>query len=392
MVDRHNRPPAPLYKNGRIFVSGIDWYAGVNAYNGTMLWKMDVPGSMRPAALKNCSNMAATDTHLLAVDGAKCLKINAENGKVEKKFSLIKKDSDWGYVAALDGMLFGSSTVRGVSRFDLAPSSWETGYLQNQPVVCSRDIFAVDQKTGRRLWTYVPKNGWILNPTVAIGQKTVYFVESAAPDPEKMKAGKASLKVLFAKSPKLVALDYGTGKERWSSECELKMTHAIYLSYKDHRLLVSGSRVGEQITYNLVCYNADSGTKVWETEYVSGGDKSGGHGELTQHPAIVGDAIYLWSAAFALSDGEREENWKWDRRGNGCGTISASASHLFWRGKNPMMGSIRNGSATRINTVSRPGCWINIIPAAGLVLIPEGSSGCKCDFAVQSSFAYRPVK
>jgi outer membrane protein assembly factor BamB len=413
IVDRHNKPPAPLYKNGRIFVSGTDWYAGVDAYNGTVLWQMDVPGSMRPAALKNCSNMAATDTHLMAIDSAKCLKIKAESGKVEREFSLIEKDSEWGYVAAVDGLLFGSSTVTGVSRFDLAPSSWGPGYSQNQPVVCSRSVFAVDLKTGGRLWTYAPETGRILNPTIAIGRKTVFFIESVEPDPEKRKTGKAALGVLFERSPKLVALDYTTGRAKWSSECELKLAHAIYLACIDNKLIISGSRVSptdrkikqdgrandreknkdnKQITYDLICYDADSGVRAWESEYVSGGDRSGSHGELTQHPVIVDDAVYLWNAGFALGDGKRLEEWKWDRKGHGCGTLSASASHLFWRGKNPMMGDIKAGTAARINTVSRPGCWINIIPAGGLVLIPEGSSGCKCDYAVQSSFAYRPVE
>jgi len=40
--------------------------------------------------------------------------------------------------------------------------------------------------------------------------------------------------------------------------------------------------------------------------------------------------------------------------------------------------------------VSRPGCWINTIPAGGLVLIPESSSGCTCGFALQTSLAFVP--
>jgi hypothetical protein len=48
------------------------------------------------------------------------------------------------------------------------------------------------------------------------------------------------------------------------------------------------------------------------------------------------------------------------------------------------------GGPTRFNTVSRPGCWINMIPAGGLVLIPEASSGCTCGFSLQTSVAYIP--
>jgi hypothetical protein len=40
--------------------------------------------------------------------------------------------------------------------------------------------------------------------------------------------------------------------------------------------------------------------------------------------------------------------------------------------------------------VTRPGCWINIIPAGGLVIVPEGSSGCTCGYPLQMSLALVP--
>ena len=40
----------------------------------------------------------------------------------------------------------------------------------------------------------------------------------------------------------------------------------------------------------------------------------------------------------------------------------------------------------------RPGCWINVIPAAGLILAPEGSSGCTCSYPLQASMALAPVE
>ena len=33
----------------------------------------------------------------------------------------------------------------------------------------------------------------------------------------------------------------------------------------------------------------------------------------------------------------------------------------------------------------RPGCWINMIPANGLMMMPEASSGCTCSFAIRCS-------
>ena len=70
--------------------------------------------------------------------------------------------------------------------------------------------------------------------------------------------------------------------------------------------------------------------------------------------------------------------------------MSASASSLYFRATNPTEYLLGERKLRRITTVSRPGCWINIIPAGGLVLIPEASSGCTCDFAVQASMAFLP--
>ena len=40
----------------------------------------------------------------------------------------------------------------------------------------------------------------------------------------------------------------------------------------------------------------------------------------------------------------------------------------------------------------RPGCWINLIAAGGLILMPEGSSGCICPYPIQCSLALYPRK
>jgi len=76
--------------------------------------------------------------------------------------------------------------------------------------------------------------------------------------------------------------------------------------------------------------------------------------------------------------------------GHGCGGISGSANYLFGRGSNPRYYPItaESSEGIQLTEVTRPGCWINIIPAGGLVLIPESSSGCTCGYAVQTSLAF----
>ena len=56
------------------------------------------------------------------------------------------------------------------------------------------------------------------------------------------------------------------------------------------------------------------------------------------------------------------------------------------------MSDLATGQRSKVTTVSRPGCWINMIPANGMLLIPEASSGCTCDLAIQTSMAFVPSR
>ncbi len=107
---------------------------------------------------------------------------------------------------------------------------------------------------------------------------------------------------------------------------------------------------------------------------------------------IVGDKLYCEPFAYNLHSGEPIAGWGWtNKKRSGCGTISASATSFFFREGNPTMFDLATNTYSKITSTTRPGCWINIIPAGGLLLIPEGSSGCTCDYAVQGSLAFLPV-
>ena len=394
MVDRHNRGASPLYADGLLFVSGYDYVASVDAYNGTVLWERELLDSARPISLKNCGNMAAAEGALYVAAKDKCLAFDAASGKVGRTFSVPTAGCDWGYVACVDRTLFGSETKVGASRVALSPDSWTAGYSPNTPVVCSDSLFAYDRGTGRRLWAYVPKAGVIANPTIAVGGGRIYFIESTNPETRTVAAGKMAQPVLLGKGANLVALDTGTGKVVWSRPVQTALQHALYLSYAQGKLLLSGSRVaGRQVAYDVHAFDAATGKDAWTATYVPPGkvDRGGGHGELTQHPVIVDKTVYIWTSAYDLQTGRQIPNWTWNRGGHGCGTLSSSATALFYRGGNPQMTELATGRQTRLTQETRPGCWINVIPAGGLVLIPEGSSGCTCDYAIQTSIALAPV-
>ncbi|MHC4581618.1 MAG: hypothetical protein ACYS14_09185, partial [Planctomycetota bacterium] len=155
---------------------------------------------------------------------------------------------------------------------------------------------------------------------------------------------------------------------------------------------LSGSRLAQGIVHYFYCaFDADSGRLRWKVDHGTNLNTDGEHGEYNRHPTIIGDTVYAWPYAYDLRSGERIEGWRFDRRGHGCGGVSASTQALFWRGSNPWMYDLGpDGGPQQLTSSTRQGCWINIIPAGGLVLIPESSSGCTCGFAVQTSLAFVP--
>ena len=106
--------------------------------------------------------------------------------------------------------------------------------------------------------------------------------------------------------------------------------------------------------------------------------------------ASVGKTVYVEPYAYDLASGQQLQHWNLHRGGHGCGAISASASTCFFRAGNPALCNLSTGRIQKVTRVSRPGCWINMIPASGLLLIPEASSGCVCDFPIQTSLAFAP--
>jgi hypothetical protein len=119
----------------------------------------------------------------------------------------------------------------------------------------------------------------------------------------------------------------------------------------------------------------------------------GEHGEQDLHPAIVNGTLYCEPQAYELLTGKPVDwGWPWLKSRRGCGTISASNTCFFFRHETMTQFDLASKLAATITSDTRPGCWINLIPAGGLLLAPEASSGCTCNHAVQTSLALIPKR
>jgi outer membrane protein assembly factor BamB len=384
---------SPLFKSGRIFVPADNKVIAVDAYNGTPLWDLDVPQSRRLGALKDCGQMVVTQDELYVAAQDECWRINVISGEVigkHKAPQLVQGERrEWGYIASVGDQLFGSGKKQGASFYELARLNCDQLEGDFREMICSDYLFAMDRHTGQKGWTY--QSGVIFNNTITIGGDYLYLIESRNDKAQSDLDGRMRVDYFCEGDNYIVKVNRFTGEKIWEKSFHFPFSQIMYLSYTPDQLLVVGSyNVGSHVHYGLYAFRTQDGEKKWENSYK--GDGIGGeHGEQWQHPVIIGNTIYQRPYSFDLQTG-RQGSYVLHRGGGGCGGLSGSAKYLFGRGSNPRMYELTQGetSGTPLTRVNRPGCWINIVAAGGLIMIPESSSGCTCDYPVQSSFVFVP--
>jgi outer membrane protein assembly factor BamB len=215
MIDRHHRNIAPLYKDGRLFVPGDCVVFAVDAYNGTILWRVEVPNSRRLGSFLDAGSMAV-DEHVLYLAAAdRCRSFDVRSGQPQIAYTMPQPirgaSHEWGYVAHAGAMLLGSGCKKDASYTETSYQGdvalWERG----MKLVTSDYLFAKDKRDDALLWTY--QDGVILNNTITAAGSRIFFVETHSPAALSDKLGRLPVKTLFAGGDQyLVGLDQETGK------------------------------------------------------------------------------------------------------------------------------------------------------------------------------------
>ena len=381
MMDRNPRKPAPLSTNGRLFTQGLNRIIAQDAYNGAILWSLEIPDLQRTNMPRDAGNWCADDDYVYAAIKDKCWRLNAHTGELTSVYAVSDgANYDWGYVASAGNKLYGSSTKKGSAYTEFwGGASWydqRSGYGTYK--VCSDNIFAVPKDTGTT-WTY--SNGAIINSTITIGGGRVYFVESRHPTVLAQTTGQIGIPQLW-NDQYLVALDADSGGLAWQQPIDTADGIVVfYLAYSSETLAIASSDSGSN-THNLYAYDARNGGWLWEQSFTWSKDNHGNHME---HPAIVGDVVYLDHRGFALNGGALVANAP-PSRGK-CGTVTGAANVLFYRDYSFQMWNPATGVESEWWSL-RSGCWLSTITGAGMVLSPEGGGGCSCGLWFQTSLGF----
>lgn len=415
---RHDRNAAPLSINGRVFMAGVNMQEGkhlvmcFDAYNGVMYWEREIPQADRVHLAVEPSNLACTEDSLFVATGSKCLRLDPVSGQTKATYQVPSRgdgtDREWGYVAVADGLLFGSTS--------------------DGPQY-SNSLFAVDVQTAKHRWIH--QGNKIRNNTVAIDEGRIFLAEDRATSAQRREAVKERIEELKGEGKldaaaeekeiadanvwTVIALDTATGKKIWEKPVDLTgcgdekiaWGHAspnatdctLSAICNDGVLLFCAALCnghywgqflsGEFTGRTAVALSAQDGSLLWS--------KAIGY---RIRPMVIGDTIYAEPWAFDLHTGEQKMRthpltgkptpWEFERPGHHCGTVSGSPNALFFRSWFTAYYDLVTDQGTSHFAGKRTGCWLNVIPANGLVIAPEASSGCTCSYSLQCTTVLQP--
>ena len=268
--------------------------------------------------------------------------------------------------------------------------------------VASTDLFALGKNDGTKRWQY--KTGaHILNSSVASDGRAIFFVESRNLVLPGVEEGIVYLNEFFEKDTFLVAVDLKTGIKQWDTPFSSKGEEVLYLACTEDALLTVTSantpfdgpeKNEENNYYQFRLFDAKDGAERWSTSVV-GGKEGYKHGVNIQPAVIMGDKAYLSMRTggrlftLDLATGECAETPRF-RGSKGCGVMTGSLTTLLFRNMGSQAYDSVSGQTFWTSSISRPSCWLNDIPAGGLVLMPEATTGCDCAFAMQVSIVLAP--
>lgn len=382
MPQRHGRGPAPLYLDGRMYIEGLNGVRAADAYTGRTLWDAPIPQVLKSFDADHLmgtagtgSNMCITADGLYVRTGSRCLRIDPATGRTIGEFEAPAlpdgTKGTWGYLACENGVLFGSL----VNRDHVVKWAYQKADMTEQ-FTESVMLFAMDALNGKVRWTLPAKHSFRHN-AIAVGGGRLFAIDRPLAEIDKLADGKKS-----AEHPpgELLAIDASTGKIAWKTDQHVFGTmlvagtkhDALVMAYQSTRFKLPSEKGGE-----LAVVRMSDGSPLWSKKAV-----------YQSRPSLVDRTLYAQGGAWDLLTGDEQ---KFDlKRSYGCGQLACSSHLAVYR--SATMGYTDLGSSQGTSNYGgiRLGCWINAIPAGGLVLAPDATTGCRCSYLNQAWIALQP--
>jgi outer membrane protein assembly factor BamB len=394
MPDRHTRGHAPLAAGGLVVSVAENGLVGTDARNGTVRWQVELPGSMRYAMPYDAGYVVLADdgARLWAAVGAELWELDPHAGTVKRRLPSPQPGLHWGWVAQEGGRLYGSVAHPSASRTKKEYDLVDLEYRSGRPLVGSKGLVGLDPVSGGVRWQAATEGLWV-NPCLAAAQGRVFAVEARGVKARADRTGRLPCAALL-EAAFVVCLDGETGRRLWEQPLRWDEAEDILgLAVSgDHLVLSCARSAGAQAAYHLRVWRAATGEERWRSSGLNP-IQDLFHGQQVKRPVVLGDKVSFESDVFELGSGRRwtpagaARDWILKRPGHACGGMTGAEEGLLFRADNPTFFRFADGSFTRLSP-TRPGCWLNILPVEGGVVIPEASASCICGYPLQASLGF----
>ncbi|MBN2505973.1 MAG: PQQ-binding-like beta-propeller repeat protein [Verrucomicrobia bacterium] len=376
LVQRHGRPPAPLFLNGVLYVEGIDSLVAVDAYNGHVLWKHPLPGILAAydgdhlmGASGTGSNFCLSEDSVYVRRDNYCLRLDARTGRRLGRW-VAPRGADgavlpWGFIAWADGVLFGSLANPG----HVVTYRYLRGGDLTRQLTESKTLFALDATSGELKWRHEARHS-LRHNTIAIGAGAVVLIDRPMTLYDRVRGATPTNEP----SGDLVALAAQTGQVLWRQDRDIYGTVAmisarhskIIMGYQPTRFALA-SELGGRLTV----FDLSTGNRLWERR-----------AQYRSRLMVNDRTLYAEGGAWDLETGQEVAFPL--KRSYGCGTLSCARDLVLYRSATLGYFDLLTGSGTEEFGGMRPGCWINTLPVGGLVLVPDATAGCVCSYPNQA--------
>jgi hypothetical protein len=138
-------------------------------------------------------------------------------------------------------------------------------------------------------------------------------------------------------------------------------------------------KLPSEIGGRMAAFKASTGESRWDVD-----------AKYTTRPLINGKMIYAEGGALDLLTGASKPFPL--KRSYGCGQLAGSTNMMVFRSATLGYYDLLSPKGVTDYGGLRPGCWINAIPAGGIVMVPDATAGCQCSYLNQAWIALHPIE
>ncbi len=367
----YGRGVKPQVTRGRLFAFNDrgKYLSAIDIYTGRLLWTHKTETS--------AVRFASMPEAVYVGSGLNCDVLDPATGQVTASLKCdieVEADKQPGTVAvsATNDLL-----VLGIG-FNLPPGhshpAIETGLWD------ARVLVAFDTRTGKQLWARPAEQRFNLH-SIAIGKDAVYCVDSIAPleadnlvrrgtAPDKFPSAALALELKSGKVLWKKTVDYGHRVMTGRGPLAIR-PYDDWIAYNAEHDLVLCGKLSE-----IHALSAANGDDVWKSESAG------------RQPLILSAESYINQAGyrFDATNGKQLTLSPLFQRTGGCNYTVGNKNLLFLRNKCAAYIDLEEQKEHSLRNL-RSGCSNSLVAAGGLLNVPCFSTGCICNYPLQTSFS-----